>query len=166
VTDGPFRGATRDPIALLEQLLGHVAGVKQDIAGLRQDLDQFKQEVRQGLSEVRRELSELGQRVDRLEHRADHVLAELDALRGEVRTEMAAVRSDLGLLRGDVARFITGADRHEAAVKVIMEEAIERRTWLMAERVRTELQDRYDNLERRLTQLEDAERRRREGIGV
>ena len=137
VPENPFAGATRDPVALLEQLSHQVAGVnrgmdevKQDLVGVKQDLAGVKQDF--------------GSRFDRL-------AAEL----GAVRSEIAAGRSDMG-------RFMKVVDKGQAAFKEGVEAVIEQKQLL----ARTENQERFSSIERRLAELEEAERRRREGMGA
>lgn len=158
VTENPFAGATRDPIALLEQLLVQVAGLKRDLAHVPQDLKELKADV----SQLKADVNQLNQRVSRLE-------AEVGSLRTEVaaiRAELAEVRGELAAMRREFLKAITAVDADLSELRTHVESTMERKAWLQVERLREQWDARLTGLERRLAELEAQERRRREGLGA
>jgi len=123
VSENPFAGATRDPIALLEQLIGHVAGIRRDMDEMKQDLADVKQDF--------------GARFDHME-------------------------AQIGAFRTALGRFTTAMDKEQDAFKGQIEATMDRKNWM----ARNEWQAKQADLERRVAELEEAERRRREGKGA
>lgn len=162
--ENQFSSATGDPIALLEQLLGHVAGIRRDMSQIQQDVSELKQDVaelKQDVAVLKQDVAELKGCVENLERRMDG----LEAGTGGLRSEVTAMRADVAAVRGELTRFVSTVDQDQTALRTQVENAIERKTWLAAQRLREEWQARYADLERRLTELE-AERRGRESMGA
>lgn len=66
MSTSPIDGATRDPIALLEQLIGQVGDLKDQMTEIRQEVREIRQmvrEIRQDVREIRQEVRQIRQMV-------------------------------------------------------------------------------------------------------
>lgn len=132
--EGPFGSATRDPIALLEQLIAQVAGVRADLTAFRTEMTEFK--------------------TDMLAFKD-----EMAQFRGEVRDGFRHLHTGL-------SRFAAKADEDNRALRTQLENHVDRQTYFLEQRLRQELQDRYDLLDVRVSRLEAAERQRQREKGA
>lgn len=133
-----FSGATKDPIALLEQLIGLVGGLRRDFTAMQEDLTALKQDLAGTRIELKQEIDNLRKTMDR---RFDQ-------------------------LESNFFQHVKSNDEDNAAFRTQVENSMERKTWLTEQRVRKEWQDKHDQLEQRIAELEEAERKRKEGKGA
>jgi chromosome segregation ATPase len=164
-----FGGATRDPVLLLEQLLGHVAGLRRDFSVMQQDVGQLKQDVgqlkqdvgqlKQDVGQLKQDVGQLKQDMSVLQTGFRQLNEKVDSVRQELKEEIAVVRTEVKGLRTDFLRVAAGLDREQAAFRTEIEQIIDRKSMVSEYRYREDM----ERLERRIADLEEAERRRKAG---
>lgn len=164
MSDETFSGSTQDPVALLQQLIGHVAS-------LRREMGEFREEIRAEVQAVRAELKQEIQTVraelkEEIQAVRTELKEEIQSVRTELKGEIQAARQDsagrLDGIRYDVRQFLQGTEKREEAMRTWLEESYSRKSYLYTERMREEWEPRVVELERRVYSLEEAEYRRKQ----
>lgn len=150
-------GGTQSQQELLAQLIHMVADLRRSLAHVPADLEALKQDV----GTLKQDVGTLKQDVGTLKQGQEVANQRLDRLE----TEVAGIRTEMALFRQDMVATVRVFDTELHRRQQSLSEALERKDWLRKEHER-QWEARQDDLERRIAELEAAERRRREGAGA
>lgn len=163
VTDETLSGASRDPVALLEQLIGHVANIRGDMVALKGDMVALSEKVDRVQQEVQDVRTDLKQEIQDVR---TELKQEIQDVRTELKQEIHKSRQDSSArpdgIRSDVRQFLEGTEKREEALRTRLEESFSRKSYLYVEKFREEWEPRMFDLERRMSNLEEAERLRKQ----